>query len=193
MSVIAKLRVSTLTTFGTGSFVELGCICSNDLMAAYATSNEDKLFSRYSPWGEIRLNQRAQWSVFAKDQSHVTPPASPEAGAFYAIMLPHEPAMDVDWEKASAYVKINCYEKAKRAGDGSHVELREAYGWAKDTADARDRRAVIEKLSWKMQVDNPPAEEQFVAGRDYWLLFFDAEKFDMHQALAAAHGHVETA
>lgn len=192
MSVIAKLYVSKHVPFGTGSYVELSCIAENDLMAAYATTNEDKLFSKYSPYGEIRLNQRAQWAVFTKDEAHVQPPGPPLA--FYAIMVPAKDTADGAFNKASAAIKIECVAKTKRAGDGSFVELREVYSWAKDTADAgyQDRRGVIEKLSWRMQVDNPPAEAGFVPGEAYWLLFYSASTFDMAAALALAHGHTPT-
>lgn len=190
MSVIAKLYVSKHVPFGTGSYVELSCIAENDLMAAYATTNEDKLFSKYSPWGEIRLNQRANWAVFALDENHVQPPGPRQA--FYAILIPVKDTADTALDKAAAAVKLDCCAKTKFAGDGSRVELRETHTWAKDTAtpaDFKDRRVVIEKLSWKMQVDNPPAEAQFVPGETYWLLFYSATTFDMAAALALAHGH----
>lgn len=186
MSIIAKLMVRSVVNFGTGSFVEMSCIADNDLMAAYATKNEDKLFCRYSPWGEIRLNQRSNWAVFVKDEQHVEPPGYK---AFYAVMVPTDQVSDETFEGASAFVKINCYCKAGYAQDGSRVELREIYGWSKSAADDySSRRNVIEKLSWKMHVDNPPAEAQFVPGTDYWLAFYDADKFDMNAALIATHG-----
>ena len=188
MSVIAKLSVSRAVSFGTGTFIELGCVCENDLMAAYATSHEDKLFTKYSPWGEIRLNQRSGWAVFTYDESHIPVPG--ERPTFYAVLIPEKETVGDGFEAAAAAVKVECYAKTKFAGDGSRVELREAYAWAKDTAEAgyRDRRGVVEKLSWKMQVDNPPAEDQFVPGEKYWLLFYDAGRFTMRRALDAAHG-----
>lgn len=202
MTVIAKLFVSRTTDFNTGSFVELSCICENDLMAAYATKDEDKLFTRYSPWGEIRLNQRAGWAVFTHEgEAHIPAPGGPKA--FYAVMQPADQVEDasVRFKRAAAFVKINCYSKSQFAQDGSRVELREIYSWQKFVDDLvpnqngyrdwhRTRAAVIDKLSWKMQVDNPPAEAQFVPGSDYWLAFYDAGEFDMSAALAAAHGGV---
>lgn len=194
MSVIAKLTPRAVAEFGTGTFVELGCIADNDLMAAYNPSQEDKLFSRYSPWGEIRLHQRAAWAVFAMNDQHVEAPGRYKA--FYAVMVPigegsAKPA------RAAAAIKINCYSKTKFAGDGSRVELREVHDWRKEieaieSSDSRygpnGRFAVIEKLSWKMHVDNPPAEAKFVPGQNYWLAFYDADEFDMTGAWNAAHG-----
>src|SRR6185369_7548856 len=96
MSVIAKLTVRSIVEFGTGTFVELGCIADNEMMAAYATSNEDKLFSKYSPWGEIKLHQRGGWAVFLMQEApfsgeHVTVPGKYKS--FYAIMIPEKEAV----------------------------------------------------------------------------------------------------
>lgn len=193
MTVIAKLYAQEVTEFGTGTFAQLACIANSDLMAAYATSDEDKLFSRYSPWGEIRLHQRSGWCVFTKAEQHVGGPWDPKA--YYAVM---QPAGEIEADRfkgAEAFVKINCYSTMRLAQDGTRVELREVYDWKKlgDEEAAgpstRSRAGVIEKLSWKMHVDNPPAEAQFVAGENYWLAFYDASRFNMQEALAAAHGH----
>lgn len=186
MSVIAKLVVRKVVNFGTGTFVELGCLCDNDLMAAYATSEEDKLFTRYSPWGEMRLNQRSNWAVFTHEEDqHVAPPNTGPR-SFYVMLLSEEEAYDVTFPKASAFIKMNCYSKAQFAGDGSRVELREVYGW-NETEPRNSRINVIERMSWKMHVDNPPAEAGFVPGKDYWVAFYDAAVFDRDQTIAAAH------
>jgi hypothetical protein len=188
MSIIAKLMVRQVTSFGTGAFAELSCVCDNDLMAAYATSEEDKLFSRYSPWGEIRLHQRANWAVFVKDEQHVPAPTPP--AAFYVMLLGEDEVGDdavERFKRASAFLKVECHSKTKFAGDRSRVELREA-GRKIDPADYRSREGVIERMSWKMHVDNPPAEDQFVPGQRYWAAFYDAAKFDRDTTIAAAHG-----
>jgi hypothetical protein len=187
MSVIAKLYVDTVTDFGTGTYIKLSCIAENDLMAAYATSEEDKLFSKYSPWGEMRLNQRAAFSVFTKSEEHVQPPGGARP-MFYAMLVSKAEVGDkAKFPTAAAYIPVTCYSKTKFAGDGSRVELRESYSYkAPAEVDWRDRGQVIEKISWKMQVDNPPAEAGFVPGQDYWLVFYDASKFDRDQAISAA-------
>lgn len=188
MSVIAKLMVRNVVNYGTGTFVELGCICDNDLMAAYATSEDDKLFTKYSPWGEMRLHQKNGWAVFSLEEQHVEPPGPPPA--FYVMLLREDEVGDEQgFKEASAFLKVNCYSKTKFAGDGSRVELRECYQKPSDIPDySRTRDSVIQKLSWKMQVDNPPAEDGFVPGKNYWLVFYDANKFDRDAAIRAAHG-----
>lgn len=194
MTVIAKLSVNSVVEFGTGTFALLGCICENDLMAAYNPSEEDKLFTRYSPWGEMRLNQRQNWAVFTKQEDvHVEIPNS-GAKAFYVVLLTEDEIGDAKFEGASAFIKVNCYSKSKFAGDGSRVELREIYTWKNNLAEidadryGRSRGGVIEKLSWKMHVDNPSAEAGFVPGQDYWVAFYDADEFDMRGAIFAAQG-----
>src|SRR3546814_14035258 len=56
MSVIAKLNLLAVRAFGGGSLYEMSCVCQDDLMAMYAKSDEDKLFTNASPWGEARLH-----------------------------------------------------------------------------------------------------------------------------------------
>lgn len=191
MSVIAKLMVRNAVDFGTGSFIELGCLCDNDLMAAYAESEGDRLFTKYSPWGEMRLHQRSGWAVFTKDEQHVADPSIKPA-AFYVMLLDlDEVADEAQLKKASTYLKVGCHSKTKYAGEGSRVELRESFQKEENAYGRRD--LVVQKLSWKMQVDNPPAEERFVPGREYWLAFYDARVFDRDGTIRSAHGHPEAA
>lgn len=75
MSVIAKLSIVKVTRFGTGTHVALNCVCANDLMAAYAESEEDRLFTRYSPWGEMTINQPDGFAL------------GREGDVFYALIL----------------------------------------------------------------------------------------------------------
>src|SRR5580698_3636815 len=126
MSVIAKLYAADVRDFGTGSSVTMQCVAENDLMAAYATSEEDKLFSRYSPWGEMRLNQRSGWAVFTSI-AEIHPPAAPRY--FYAMLISLEEAgAEASFDGCAAYIKVDCYSRTKFAQDGSRVELRETYG-----------------------------------------------------------------
>ena len=198
MSVIAKLSVQSRADFGTGSFISLNCVASNEVMAAYAGSEEDRLFSRYSPSGEIRLHQAANWSVFedpAERVKHVevdpTQPYMPQT--FYVMLVDLDEMPEPTFGLDIAYTQVECYSVSKFPYDGVRVELRNISGWRDPEklakAHWRDRGGVIEKLSWKMSVDNPPAEAQFVPGRKYWVAFYPVEKFDRDAAIAAAHGH----
>jgi len=195
MSVIAKLSVNAFAAFSTGSMVELSCVASNEVMAAYAGSEEDRLFSRYSPSGTIRLHQAANWAVFTDPQTAYVErdPTQPwERPMFYVMLIGLDEA-EAPVFKDVAYVQVECYSVSKYAYDGIRVELRDVRGW-RDPEKAhshRDRGDAIEKLSWTMHVDNPPAEGQFVAGRKYWVAFYPVGQFDRDQAIRAAHGHAE--
>jgi hypothetical protein len=201
MSIIAKLSVNSRADFSTGSFVQLSCVASNEVMAAYAGSEEDRLFSRYSPSGEIRLHQAAGWAVFENPQAAYVErdPTQPWVPPMFYVMLL---SLDEVGEQPSfgantTYTQVECYGVSKYAYDGVRVELRDVRGWRDpeklDKAHWRDRGGVIEKLSWTMHVDNPAAEGQFVSGRKYWVAFYPVSEFDRDAAIRAAHGHPDPA
>lgn len=59
--------------------------------------------------------------------------------------------------------------------------------------DQRRRRG-IDRLNWKMAVDNPGATNQFKPGAsDYWIVLYPESSFDRDAAIRAAHGHDEDA
>jgi hypothetical protein len=188
MSVIAKLQIRSTTDYGTGRLVELSCVCDNDLMAAYAGSEEDKLFTKYSPWGELKLSQPEGWTLGNGKAADEFGPAP----AFYVMALhesEHEyiPAPsesyrpDANFPGASAWVFGRCHVVSDFGGT-CHVEFRGGNG-----GDIKGR--AIEKLNWKMSVDNPGASNQFKPGQKYWIALYDASKFDRDGAIRAAHGH----
>ena len=194
MSIIAKMSVGARADFSTGSMVELSCVASNEVMAAYAGSEEDRLFSRYSPSGQIRLHQAAGWSVFPDPEVAYVErdPAQPWVPPmFYVMLIGLDEKPEPGFGENVTYTQVECYSVSKYAYDGVRVELRDVRGWRDpeklDKAYWRDRGGVIEKLSWTMHVDNPPAEAQFVAGRKYWVAFYPTDEFGRDQAIAAAH------
>ena len=194
MSVIAKLSVQTRADYGVGSYIHLNCVASNEVMAAYAGSEEGRLFSRYSPSGEIKINQAGGWSVFPdpRPDEHVRyDPAKPWVPPmFYVMLVGLDEVETPDFGDMITYTQAECYSVSRYAYDGSRVELRDVPGWAgKDIKrEYRDRAGVIERLSWKMHVDNPGAEAQFKPGRKYWVIFYPVEQFTRDQAIARAHG-----
>lgn len=196
MSVIAKLSVQNRAEFSTGSFVELNCVASNEVMAAYAGSEEDRLFSRYSPSGQIRLHQAAGWAVFENPQTHYVErdPTQPyQPPMFYVMLVGLDEMEQPGFGDKIAYTQVECYNVSTYAYDGVRVELRDVRGWRDPEKIAkeywRDRGGVVEKLSWTMHVDNPRAEGQFVAGRKYWVAFYPVSEFTRDEAIAAAHSH----
>src|SRR3546814_8527960 len=77
MSVIAKRNLLAVRAFGGGSLYEMSCVCQDDLMAMYAKSDEDKLFTNASPWGEARLN-----TSLGVEAAHPAPMSQ-----FYAMLV----------------------------------------------------------------------------------------------------------
>lgn len=164
MSVIAKLQISSCRAFGTGVLTILNCVCENDLMAAYAKADEDRCFTKYSPWGEAQLGASLVNGVGI---------SLTEGRKFYAIALRGErPACP------GAAKLVQCrIPSITDFGDGmaKRVEIASEYG---------------EKtpFNWRMSIDNPPAVQFFTPGASgYWVAFYDADGFDMQAALADAH------
>ena len=92
---------------------------------------------------------------------------------FYVMLIGLDEIKDPKFTGV-AYTQVECYGVFKYAYDGVRVELRDVRGWndsqKAEATSYRDRATVIEKLSWTMHVDNPPAEGQFVAGKKYFRL-----------------------
>lgn len=178
MSVIAKFVIRNTTQFGTGQLVELGCWCDNDLMTTYATSEQDKLFTKYSPWGEIRLNT-PEHMIFGSAPEDMKP-----ASAFYVMALnvsELDPIDDIDTKAfpgAAMFFKATCKSLTDLGAGTKNVEFR--------LHSAQPHRGAL-GFNWKMAVDNPGASDQFKPLEHYWIVFYRADKFDRDAAIAAAH------
>lgn len=173
MSVIAKLNIRAATAFGTGNLIELGCVAENDLMTAYATSEEDRLFSQYSPWGEMKVCQPAGYSL-GSAPDFVSP-----AKAYYVMMLADAEVADPAFPGAYAVCKVRLQLTDFGDGRDKIVEFHSDGG--------KDDGRGVDKLFWKMSVNNPGALRQFIPGPGYWLAFYPADKFTRDTAIAAAH------
>lgn len=191
MSVIAKLMVRAQSEFGTGRLIELSCVCDNDLMAAYATSEEDKLFTRYSPSGDMRLHQPSSYVLSGEVEPADQDPNFPKPpAAFYVMVLAedeHELVEDPranSWEDknfpgAAAWRLAGCHSLSQYGGDTARVEFR---------AGGQGHGRGVDALNWKMSVDNPAASSQFKPGARYFIVLYDAARHTRDTAIAAAHG-----
>lgn len=171
MSMIAKLEVAAMRDFGSGQLIEMRCVCENDLMAAYAGSEEDRLFTKYSPWGEARVHT-ADSPTFGKIMV---------GDKFYVLMARGDELADEN-PMPGALMTV----RARVAGITNHGSgMTETV----DIANALpDKTSVITAFSWRMNVDNPAATGQLIPGRDdYRVGFFPASTFDRDGAIAAAH------
>lgn len=180
MSVIAKFAVRGVSHFGTGQAVDLSCWCENDLMAAYATDEQDKLFTKYSPWGEMRVNTLEHFPL-GKAGDEFGP-----ASAFYVMCLSADEAGEIaDAETrafpgATTFLKAECKSLLHLAGDERVVEFR---------LSGKQPHRGVEGFAWKMAVNNPGATDQMKPGGVYWIAFYDTDRFDRNAAIRAAHGH----
>lgn len=170
MSVIAKVSIRNVVAFGSGSLIELGCVCNNDLMAAYAGSEEDRLFTKYSPWGEIKYHAPAGWMLG-------------EVGdEFYVLILNKDECPDGVPVGAQAFSSLRV-ASVTDFGDNQAKRLEMT-----DVSQRKDDvRRGIDKLNWKMSVDNPPVFAQLRAGVDSYTVAFYPASLGRDGAIAAAH------
>lgn len=179
MSVIAKFATREIAHFGTGQLVSLSCWCENDLMAAYATDEQDKLFTKYSPWGEMRINTFENHPLFKAHSDYN------QASAFYVVLLSEAEAGEIDANETQAFpgaeffCRVRCYSVLDLGADSKNVEFK--------ITEKQPHRGV-DGFNWKMAVDNPGASDQFHPRADYFAAFYDATKFTSREAIRAAHG-----
>lgn len=172
MSVIAKLNLAAVRPFGNGSLYELGCVCQNDLMAMYADSDEDKLFTNASPWGEARINTSLPAAA-----------AHPAQGSQFYAMLVHkdEPGFTTQPKGAFLVCPARISHVEDFGGTTKRVHICSTYDVPKDLA--------LRNFSWSMSIDNPGASDQLKPGSDGWLFsLYPAGDFDKRTAIDAAHG-----
>src|SRR3546814_1084290 len=152
MSVIAKLNLLAVLAFGGGSLYEMSCVCQDDLMAMYAKSDEDKLFTNASPWGEARLN-----TSLGVEAAHPAPMSQ-----FYAMLVhKDEPGFTTE-PKGALFV---CPARI------SHIE--DFGGTTKRIHIASGREVpaslALRNFNWTMSIDNPGASDQRSAEHTYEL------------------------
>ena len=172
MSVIAKLNLAAVRPFGQGSLLELGCVCQNDLMAMYAESDEDKLFTNASPWGEAKL------SLSLPVESN---PAS--VGSQFYAMLVHKDEPGFTTEPAGAFLVCPARISSVEDFGGTSKRVHITSAWKVPDGLA------LRNFSWSMSIDNPGASDQLKPGTDGWLFsLYPAGEFDKRTAIDAAHG-----
>ena len=180
MSVIAKMQLNGTIDFGSGSLSKLSCVCENDLMAAYADSEEDRLFTKYSPWGEMKLGYGF------KNKSGF--PKYENGHKFYVIVLRDEVVDGVRKHEKPLCPGAEHVHPARchvihDFGTTKQVEI--AHDAWPTTAQQPKPDDHPGELHWRMSIDNPPAVAFFEPGNSgYWIAFYDAEKFNRNTALA---------
>lgn len=177
MSVIAKMNISSVTPYGVGRAVNLSCVASNETMAGFAegASEEDRLFTRASPSGSMLLNQPAT-HLLGKPRHE--PGDGPDT--FYVVVLFGDEADGMECKGASAIVEAKVTSLTDFGGTSREVQFHDHY-------NKTDRTKGVDRLNWKMMVDNPGAHRQFKPGQPCLIAFFPTTAFDRDHAIAAAH------
>lgn len=182
MSVIAKFAVRTVSNFGTGNLVELSCWCDDDLMAAYAEDEGDKLFTKYSPSGDMKLCQPAYVQLGKPSDGF-----GGKDEAFYVMML----NTDELPEGFDQLTDGKQFPGSRLAFQGTCYSLTD-FGHGKQVVflgKEKQSHMGMDRFRWQMMVDNPGASDQFKPGHDCWIVFYPCERYTRNKAIAAAHGH----
>jgi hypothetical protein len=183
MSVIAKFVVRTVEDFGTGKLTQLGCWCDNDMMAenAEAKDHKDKLFTKYSPSGDMKLSQPQYCQLGqAGDYEWDT-----KADAFYVMML----NMDELRDGFDTISDGRQFPGSSLAFVGTCLSVTDL-GYSKQvvfTGKAKQSHIGMDKFRWQMTVDNPGASNQFKPGHDVWIVFYPCSKYTRDEAIHDAH------
>lgn len=181
MSVIAKMSIRSVIPFGVGRALDLACVAANDMMAGFAEGKdqEDRLFSKASPSGDMRLHQPSNFCL-----GRATSDLGDAPDTFYVVVLFGDEANGRPCKGAYAVAEARCVSTTDFGGTSVMVEFRSAY-------NKTDRTVGVDGLHWKMTVDNPGAQVQFKPGTDCLIAFFPANKFTRDTAIAAAHAPAE--
>jgi hypothetical protein len=162
-AVISKMKIKTVRSFGdSGMLTTLDCVCENDLMAAYAGAEEDRCFTKYSPWGEAVLSKSLLSGNIDMMQGHPV----------YVVVTRRSDGFKCGGALAVIEARVEC---------------RTDYGGARSSVVEVCQSYCGEKVGFNMKtaIDNPPAVEFFELGSDnYRVAFYDAETFSRDTALA---------
>jgi hypothetical protein len=179
MSVIAKMVIRQVHQFGVGNLVELSCLCSNDMMTAYAGSEEDKLFTKYSPNGDIKLHQPHGFTL--GEQNDV-----------FFVMIGRTAEVDPDSfgkpgpdspYAAYAWGTLRVISMTLFGGESRRVEMCDGY---RKLEHFKPRG--MDNFNWKMSIDNPAATNQLTPGLDdYFIAFYPEKHFTRDDAIRAFH------
>ena len=170
MSIIAKMIIRNVVEFGSGNLIEMSCICDNDLMVAYATSHEDKLFTKYSPWGEVKLHQPSGYQL------------GQTGDTFYLLITKADEVLDKTFPKAYAYTPLRVVSITD-FGDNQAKKLEMNDGY-----NNGEKSKSVSSFNWKMSVDNPLATDQLKPSQesDYFLAIYPA-CFGRDKVISLAH------
>jgi hypothetical protein len=182
MSVVAKVNVNGLRSFGAVTVAQIGCVCDDRLMTIRdpATTpgkvSENQTFNTASPWGDglltikgpVPLHEREElYLIFQRGDGRI------RAGAIVGFPIRCASITDfggtskqVEWTNSQRLAGLD----GEPLADSAHVDGYNAF-------------------NLKMSIDNPAASMQFDAGSDDgWLYIYRASEYSLQEALDLAHG-----
>lgn len=174
MSVIAKFQACNAPrSYGPEQQFDLQAVCDQRLYAGQATGkeNENRSFSQATPSGDARLNFPSNLVVRRFQEYYIV------------FMQPQDEAPK--FHGASAVVVCRCGSIAEFGGTSRQVEVYSEYGYG---AKEKKHPKQITTFNMRMMIDNPKAADWFEAGKGgYWVAIYNADDFDISEALADAH------
>ena len=170
MSVIAKMYSSGRYPMGSVMMHTFSCVGDNEFMSHYTPSNEDILFSKYSPSGDARVTLPAEFGVMNGDQ-------------FYFLFTKGE-APSVEHSLGRHKIRISSITDF--GGTSRQVQIES------DRETEREDNHTIMQFSYRIMIDNPRAFDQFKAGeRGWWVTIYAANRVTKDEAIAMAHAKAE--
>lgn len=179
MTVICKVTVDEVRSFGEEKLVKTNCVAENEVMAMYNKDDEDKLFTQASPSGS------ADFVV----SSYLPVPES--AGwphpKLYLVFLKAEEKPE--FKNALFFAPVMVKSITDYGGTSKQVDITTYYGHGAPAEEAfKDRVDYARRFNHRIMIDNPGAFDQFKPGeRGWWVAGYECEKHTMHEALADAH------
>lgn len=178
MSVICKVCIDEVRSFGEEKLIKTTCVADNEVMAMYNKDDEDKLFTQASPSGS---------ADFVVSSDLPTPNQTYPKPRLYLVFLKAEEKPE--FANAFAFAPVKVHSITDYGGTSKQVDIATYWGTqAKADEQFRNHPGYAKKFNHRIMIDNPGAFDQFKAGDPgWWVGVYDCEKHTMHEALADAH------
>lgn len=175
MSVICKVSISEIRQFGEQKLVKTTCVADNEVMAAYNPSEEDKLFSKYSPSGSADFTVPVNIPI-PENLAYPSP-------KLYLMFVQNE--VRPEFSNSLCFAKIKVNSSTDFGGQSKQFDIGTFY-----QSKPKDETSWkwIEQFNHRIMIDNPAAAEQFKPGdAGWWIGIYNADKFKMEEVIADAH------
>lgn len=181
MTVICKVSVRDVRSFGTEILVKSDCIAENEVMAMYNLDDEDKLFTKASPSGS------ADFVVDKVIEQDLPRSADRWQRKMYLVFVKQDDKPT--FETAIAFAPVRVESMTDFGGTSKQVEISTFYGNnAPGAAHLASNPRFMKKFSHRIMIDNPGAFNQLSPGSAvWWVGIYDATRWTMAEALADAH------